>query len=76
MLPTDAVTVPGGHGVGANEPVEQLEPAGQSKHWLSSALPEVLEKRPAGHRRPTALPGGQKRPRGQGSGVTVAALQV
>ena len=41
--PAAACTVPGPHGVGVCDPVEQKWPSGQSAHWPAAPSPSELE---------------------------------
>ena len=53
------VWLPGEHGDGAVEPVEQLEPGGQTVHCSDAERSVALEKRPTRHGRGEDVPRGQ-----------------
>ena len=62
LAPKLVLMVPGAHGVGAVEPVAQLEPIAQGVHADASTRPLVLEKVPAKQGSSAEAPYGQKLP--------------
>ena len=62
LLSLTAAKVPGLHGVGASEPVEQNDPAGQEVHCSAAPSPAVLLNVPVLHGSGADAPASQYEP--------------